>query len=105
MLDITTSAKEDWCVIAVRGRADATAADLLEAALVEAAETNQQVAVDFSALDYISSAGLRAVLQGARAAQLNNTAFAICASSPPVKKVMEMSGMDRIIRMQGDLPC
>ncbi len=105
MLEITTSAKEDWCVVAARGRADALTADNLESALVAAAEANAKVAVDFSLLDYISSAGLRAVLQGARAAQLNNTTFAVCASSPPVKKVMEMSGMQNIFRMQEELPC
>ncbi len=105
MLEITTSARQDWCVVSARGRADTLTADDLEAALVAAAGTNAQVAVDLSALDYISSAGLRALLQGARAAQLNHAVFAVCAASPPVKKVMEMSGMDRILRVQGELPC
>ncbi|SRR5579871_3267912 len=105
MLEITQSDREGWCVVAAKGRADANTSGDLETALVGAAEKYERVALDFSALDYISSAGLRAVLQGARAAQTRNAQFTVCALTPPVKKVFDMSGMDRILRIEGALPC
>ena len=68
MMDVTQEMRSGWCVVAVRGRADAETADELEAALRAALEANAKVAADFAGLDYISSAGLRAVLQAARSA-------------------------------------
>jgi len=89
----------------VRGRADADAADVLEAALRAAIDQHPKVAADFSALDYVSSAGLRAVIQGARAAEARQVEFAVCSLSPNVRKVFDMSGLHHILRIHGELPC
>lgn len=105
MIQFTEEARSGWCVVAVHGRADAEAADELETALRNALEKHSKVAADFAALDYISSAGLRAVLQAARAAQTSNTEFAVCGLSGPVKRVFDMSGMQHVLRIHGELPC
>ena len=68
MIQIVEKIQAGWCVVEVRGRADAETADELERALTTTLERHSKVAADFSAVDYISSAGLRAVLQAARAA-------------------------------------
>jgi len=68
-------------------------------------ELHPKVAADLGKLDYISSAGLRAVIQVARAAQAKNAEFAVCSLSAPVKKVFDMSGMHHIMRIHGELPC
>jgi anti-sigma B factor antagonist len=105
MIQHTEEIQAGWCVVAVRGRADAEAADELEEALKAALKQNSKVAADFSGLDYISSAGLRAVLQAARAAQTLEAEFAICRLSPSVKKVFDMSRLHQILRVHGELPC
>ena len=105
MIQLTTETRAGWHVVAVRGRADADAADALESGLRAAIEEHSKVAADFAALDYISSAGLRAVLQAARAAQARNAEFAVCSLSPPVKKVFDMSGLHHVLRIHGELPC
>ncbi len=105
MIQLTQETKSGWCVVGVRGRADAEAADELEHALRAALESHSKVAADLANLDYISSAGLRAVLQAARAAQTRNAEFAVCSLSAPVKKVFDMSGMHHILRIHGELPC
>lgn len=105
MIQVTEEMKSGWCVVAVRGRADAEAADRLEEALKAAVEGNHKVAADLSALDYISSAGIRAVLQAARAAQGRESEFAVCGMSPSVKKVFDMSGLHQILKIHGELPC
>jgi anti-anti-sigma factor len=91
--------------VGVRGRADAEAADELESALRSALDEHPKVAADLGALTYISSAGLRAVIQAARAAQARNQEFAVCSLSTPVQKVFDMSGMQHIMKIHGDLPC
>jgi anti-sigma B factor antagonist len=105
MIQLTQETRSGWWVVGVQGRADAEAADELEGALRAALESHPKVAADFGKLDYISSAGLRAVIQAARAAQAGNAEFAVCSLSTPVKKVFDMSGMHHILRIHGELPC
>lgn len=94
-----------WCVVEIQGRADAEAADELELALRGAVEQHLKVAADFEAVEYISSAGLRAVLQAARAAQEQRVEFVVCRLPRPVQKVFDMSGMHHVLRIEGSLPC
>ena len=105
MMQTAQETKAGWCVVAVRGRADAEAADELENTLCAAVDQHPKVAVNFWSLSYISSAGLRAVLQGARAAEAKGVEFVICSASDAVKKVLDMSGMHHVMKIQKELPC
>jgi len=105
MIDVTQETRGGWLVLRVKGRADAETADQLESALRSAVDQHSRIAADFAALDYISSAGLRAVLQAARAAQSKDVEFAVCGMSAPVKKVFDMTGMQHVLTIHGELPC
>jgi len=105
MLQVTQETRSGWCVVTVKGRASGETADQLEKELRTAVERHDKVAVDFSALGYVSSAGVRAVLQAAHAAQIRKTEFAICALSAPVKRVFDMSGLHLVVRVEEALPC
>jgi len=105
MIQLSQENRAGWLVVSVRGRADAEAADELESGLTNALELSGRVAVDLSALDYISSAGLRAVLQAARAARTREVEFAVCGLSAPVRKVFDMSVMRHVLDIHGELPC
>lgn len=105
MIEITQQTRAGWCVVGVSGRADAEAAQELETQLTSAVVTHSKVAADFSALAYISSAGIRAVLQAARAAQDGQVEFAVCSPSAPVRKVFDMSGLHHLLTIHGELPC
>ena len=90
MIQLTQESRSGWLVVSVRGRADAEAADELETGLNAALQQSTKVAADFSGVNYISSAGLRAVLQAARTAQKLNAQFALCSLTAPVKRVFEI---------------
>jgi anti-anti-sigma factor len=105
MMELTEETRGDWFVVAVRGRADALASEQLQERLCAAVERSKQVAVDFSAVDYVSSCGLRALLHAAREAQGRAVRFAICSPSAPAKKVFDISGLAQILEIHGDLPC
>ncbi len=79
MIEFKQETRGSWLVVGVKGRADAEAADQLEAALRSAVDRHDKVAADLSALDYISSAGLRAVLQAARARRRRKPPSSPCA--------------------------
>ena len=105
MIEATEETRSGWLAVSVSGRADAEASDELEKLLRSAVERSPRVAADFADLDYISSAGLRAVIQAARAAEALNVEFAICALPPNIKKVFDMSGLHHILKIYGELPC
>ena len=105
MIQTNEETRDGWHVVAVTGRADGEAADALESALRTAIEAHARVAANFSTLEYISSAGIRAVLQAARAAQTRNSEFAVCGLSAPVRRVFDMSGLHHILKIHGELPC
>ena len=50
-------------------------------------------------LEYVSSAGLRAILVAAKLAQVNGGAMKICDANATVKHVMEVSGMSSLLRL------
>jgi serine/threonine-protein kinase RsbW len=74
----------------------------LEAVLAGAGKAPAAVLIDCTALDYVSSAGLRIFLQAARAAQRAGTSFALCALQPAVREVFELSGFNRIITVHAE---
>jgi anti-sigma B factor antagonist len=100
MMETTLETRSGWCVIKVLGRADSETADQLETGLRSAVMQHPKVAVDLAGLTYISSAGLRSLLQAARAAQERSVEFLVCAAGASVRKVFEMSGMHHILKFK-----
>jgi anti-sigma B factor antagonist len=74
----------------------------LEERLAEASPASAALIIDCSALDYVSSAGLRVFLLAARAAQRAGIRFALCALKPAVREVFELSGFSRIMTVHAD---
>lgn len=80
-------------VIAPSGRIDTTTVGALDARLAPllAAEC-PRVVIDFSGVDYISSAGLRLLLLAARRVQSTGGALVLCALGEPVRQVFHLAG-------------
>lgn len=88
-----------------QGRLDFDAAPGFQEAVervMAAAVKPPAVIIDGAALEYVSSAGLRAFLLAARAAQRAGIPFALCALQPAVREVFDLSGFSRIIAVQAD---
>ena len=104
-IEISELAREGWHIVSVKGRVDGMTADALEVALKAAASRHPQVAVDCSGIDYISSAGLRSLLEGGRAAQIAGHTFIVCAPSRRAKQVFDISRMHLVMTVTEALPC
>jgi anti-sigma B factor antagonist len=105
MIHITQQSRSGWCIVEVSGRADAITAAQLEDQLRKAVQSNSKVAVDFSKVSYISSAGVRALLQAARSAPEGKGEFAVCAPSASARQVFEISGLHNMLTILEELPC
>jgi anti-anti-sigma factor len=93
-------------VVVLQGRLDFGTAPAFEKQLQEAlaggGSAPARVILDCAALDYVSSAGLRAILLAARASQRAGITFALCALTPAVREVFDLSGFSRIITVHPD---
>ncbi len=55
------------------------------------------VVIDMESLSYISSGGLRAILEFARSMRRKGGRFAVCCLSDSVQDVFKISGFDRVV--------
>jgi anti-anti-sigma factor len=95
----------DHTLVIPEGRIDFESAPEFQSQLeraIAATHTGVVVIVDCSALEYVSSAGLRAFLLGARAAQRAATPFALSSLRPAVREVFELSGFNKVIPIYPD---
>ncbi|MCC9620341.1 STAS domain-containing protein [Thalassospira sp. MA62] len=82
------------------GRLDSSSAAEAEATVKAVIEQGaDRLLIDMSALDYISSAGLRVVLVAAKNMQKTGGSMAVCGMSPSVREVFEMTGFLKILKV------
>jgi anti-anti-sigma factor len=95
----TTITEEDnTTIFALNGRLDSNSAPLLEKQLQDfLVSPHTHLLFDFHNLDYISSAGLRVILNTAKAYQSCQYLFVTCAMQDHVQEVFEISGFDSFI--------
>ena len=92
-MDIAEEKQGAVTILAPSGRLDGFSAPDLEKRFAEVvARGDVHVLLDGTGMDYISSAGLRAVLVGARKCQQGGGALAFCALRNECRSVMETSG-------------
>jgi anti-anti-sigma factor len=88
-------------VMTIIGRVDAERAPEVEAAGRNILTTPyQKLLVNLGGVDYLSSAGLCALLNLAKLADAKHGRLLICSPAAPVKQIMKMSGFDKILTIR-----
>ncbi len=97
-MEVSTERQDSVLSVRVVGRIDGTNVREFEESVRGAIEqTDRAVILDFKAITYISSAGLRALLLTAKAMRTQNSEFSLCSVSDEIREIFEISGFDRII--------
>ncbi|MGE5477475.1 MAG: STAS domain-containing protein [Bacteroidales bacterium] len=92
----------DATVLVPQSRVDSATAKAFEAKVLQVVNSGApRVILDFSALDYISSAGLRVVLVGAKMTRAPRK-FVLCGMKPHIREVFDVSGFAKILSIQAD---
>ena len=91
-MKIETRRRGAVVVLSPSGRLDAARAPVLEAELKAVARRGHRTVLDCGGIAYISSAGLRAILIGAKACLQEGRELAIAALRPDCRTVMEATG-------------
>ena len=92
-MQITEARERGAVVVAVEGRIDSTTSSALEAHLAGlTAGGERRLVVDFSGVEYISSAGLRVMLVLAKRVRDVKGGLALCGMGHAVRQVFALAG-------------
>ncbi|MGV6809617.1 MAG: STAS domain-containing protein [bacterium] len=80
-------------VVSAKGRLDSNTAGLFEQRVAAQLDAGiAKIVLDFDALDYISSAGLRVVLRAAKRQKMTQGQLVLCGLNKHIHEVFEISG-------------
>jgi stage II sporulation protein AA (anti-sigma F factor antagonist) len=99
-MQIETRKVYDVLVVDMSGRLDShSAGDAGDYMVAIAQADNRYVLLNLAKLAYVSSAGLRVILQAAKLLQVNGGSLSICAAGGSVKTVLETAGFDSLLKI------
>lgn len=89
--------KENAFILTVSGRIDSETAPTFDAELTRALGINSNLVIDLKSVDYMSSAGLRAVTKASQAAQKAGGIVKLASVPKEIMSVMYTVGLDQKI--------
>ena len=99
-MEITTRETIDVMVVILSGRLDAQTSDSASDELSRVAQQGKvNILLNLNDLEFVSSAGLRVLLQIAKLVQGENGKLMVCHANGVVKEVMELSGFESFLQM------
>lgn len=97
-MDIREELRDGIVVVAPQGRIDSNTSAKLERKLLALLEqASRGIVIDFAAVDYISSAGLRVVLVLAKRLRGGSAALVLCQLNGLIQDVFKMSGFNKVL--------
>ncbi len=99
-ITIRTEEKDKKQVIRLEGRIDAACTPILESKLDELlAAGHSKIVIDFSRVDYISSAGLRFLLSATKKTKSATGMLVLSSIQDEVMEIIKMAGFERILHI------
>lgn len=90
-------------VVSASGRIDSNTAGELEAVLPARVEAHDATVMDLTEVAYVSSAGLRVLLKGAKTAKATGHRLALAGLNDSVQEVFDISGFSSIFTIEPDV--
>ncbi len=99
-IKIQSEVKTNKQILRVEGRLDASSAPILEVRLNELIDAKHtQILIDFSKLDYLSSAGMRLLLSMTKKLKSIEGSLKFCGINEEVMEIIKMAGFERILEI------
>jgi phosphoserine phosphatase RsbU/P len=99
-MEICTRRVGDVLIVDMVGRLDSRTAGPASTELNQIAQGGHgKLVLNVHGLEYLSSAGLRAILVAAKLVQVHGGAIKVCDANATVKRVMEVSGMSSLLHL------
>ncbi|MDN3505008.1 MAG: STAS domain-containing protein [Rhabdochlamydiaceae bacterium] len=99
-IQIKNEKKENALVVHLEGKLDAVSSPVLEDALCEDIQAGEtKILLDFSHVDYLSSAGLRVLLSNTKKLKTNGGVLQIYGMLDDVLEIVKMAGFERVLNL------
>jgi anti-anti-sigma factor len=99
-MNINKAQNGDKTTLVLSGRLDTTTAPMLQDSLIPEFDTVKHVTLDFAELVYVSSAGLRVLLMGEKAAKSKDASMTLTGVSEEIMEVFEMTGFADMLTIE-----
>ncbi|MCI5934005.1 MAG: STAS domain-containing protein [Lachnospiraceae bacterium] len=99
-MNISETRSGDVIQIKIDGRVDTTTSPQLQNAILLAFQKGNKLVLDFSDVEYVSSAGLRALLIGQKTANSKGGSMTLLHVADAVLQVFKMSGFSGILHIE-----
>jgi anti-anti-sigma factor len=96
-MEISTRTNGDIHIVGIAGSLDSGTSPEAQKSLESVVTSAKKVALDFSRLDYISSAGLRVLLGAAKQLRAKGGSLGMFGLNQSVREVFEISGFASIL--------
>lgn len=94
-MQVQTEAHDNYDLVTISGRVDSSNADQLSAALKRLTDARHyKIIVDLSGIEYMSSAGLRALITALRTCEARFGDLFLAHPSERAREVLDLAGMD-----------
>ncbi len=100
IMDITKNFNEKELTLSVKGRIDTITSKDLDKEINDEIGNFESLILDFTDLEYISSAGLRVLIATQKKLKSENIPFVIKNVDDSVKEIFRMSGFDKILKIE-----
>jgi anti-anti-sigma factor len=93
----------DTSVVTASGRLDGIYSSAFANQVGElVTEANPKILIDFADIDFVTSAGLRALLLLVKKAKASGSVFALCGVNEQVREVLDISGFPAMFSIYAD---
>lgn len=99
-MNISVTACGEYTRIMVEGRVDTTTSPQFQQAILNTFQKDNHIVIDFLNVQYVSSAGLRALLIGQKTATSKGGSMKLTNVGESVREVLTMSGFDTILTIE-----
>ena len=104
MSEIQTVNQDGVVILNLKGRVDATnSGQVHDRVMEEIKEGCNKMIINFSEVNYISSAGLRVLIFATKSFAKNSGSFAVCSLNENIMKIFEISGLVNLFTIHDDV--
>jgi anti-sigma B factor antagonist len=97
---IMTDNTQDVAIMSVKGRVDSNTAPELDSALANLLDSDRnKIILNLEAVEYLSSAGLRALVRALKDAQASGGDLRLASVSQPIEVILRTVGMLQMFKM------
>lgn len=99
-MKISYKTNSNEVVISIEGSINSKTAEEFEKGIEVKFDSFEKVVLDFSGVDYLSSAGLRVILSYENKAEEEKKSFSIANANDEVKEVFEITGFSTFLNIE-----